>query len=549
MATTEEEIRKNIEDANTQAAVAALQAQVDKSRAAYGNMNRDIRAAAAEGTGNIRETMQAAGLDRNVGTTAGMVIGAAAGEAAASNRQAMQLGARTLGNQINYLRQSGAERQETLAKNEAEWQRKITEQKTKQEKALTEQQDAFRKAEAQQKAKTLAQYGDFSGYGEMGYTPEQTGGMKAAYDRENAEDNTFRGLGSYAQMLLTLYEGNKGYDLEAALQQALQNGLITQQEYEAAKIQSGGIRHQEPEAKAFSGLGSYAQTLLSIYEGNKNYDIRTALQQALQNGLITQQEHDAALIQSGGIRHEEPETKDFSKLGSYAQTLLSIYEGNKNYDIRGALQEALQNGLITQQDHDAALIQSSGIRHEEPAPEDYAGLEGFAETLLDIYETNENFDVMASLQEALQNGLITQQDYNAAVIAARGIVPGGKNKKTTQPTAGTTEDDDPTKWPEYAAAEAALNRATLLPNGKYLVTNSEDWAALKTFYDKKEENIGKYFEFEEEKLTVPVYGDITYSEAEKLEQQGYLIMTGVATDGTPIYSVPPRKPGMVNAMW
>lgn len=429
MATTVEEIRKNIDDANTQAAVAALQAQVEKSRAAYGRMDRDIQMAAAEGTGNIRAGMQKAGLDGGAGATTGMIIGAAAGEAAASNQKAQQLGTRALGNQMNYLRQSGAERQEALTKNEAEWQNKIAEQQTEQEKALAKQQDKLQKAEAQKKAAMLAQYGDFSGYGEMGYTADQMSGMKAAYDRENAEDTTFRGV------------------------------------------------------------------------------------------------------------------------GNYAQTLLSIYEGNKNYDIRGALQQALQNGLITQQDHDAALIQSGGIRHEEPAPEDYAGLEGFAETLLDIYETNENFDVMASLQEALQSGLITQQDYNAAVIAARGIIPGGKNKKTTRPAAGTTEDDDPTKWPEYAAAEDALNRATPLPNGKYLVTNSEDWAALKTFYERKGENIGKRFEFEEEKLTVPVYGDITYSEAEQLEQQGYLIMTGAAPDGTPIYSIPPRKPGMVNAMW
>lgn len=429
MTQTEDEIRKSIDQANTEAAVAALRAQVDKSAAGYQNMNRDLRAAAAEGAGVITKNLQSAGINRNTGSTAGMILQSAVGDAMATNANAQKLGAQALGNQMNYLRQSSAERQEALAKNEAEWQKKISEQQTEQEKALAEQQIRLQKAEALQKAKTLAKYGDFTGYGEMGYTPEQTAGMRAVYAKENEVDDTFRGV------------------------------------------------------------------------------------------------------------------------GNYAQTLLSIYEGNKNYDIRGALKEALQNGLITQQDHDAALIQSSGIRHEEPAPEDYAGLEGFAETLLDIYETNENFDVIASLQEALQNGLITQQDYNAAVIAARGIVPGGKNKKNQKTATGTEQADDHTKWPEYAAAEAALNRATLLPNGKYLVTNSEDWAALKTFYERKGENIGKYFEFEEEKLTVPVYGDITYSEAEKLEQQGYLIMTGVATDGTPIYSVPPRKPGMVNAMW
>lgn len=429
MVQTEDEIRKNIDQANTEAAIAALRAQVDKNAAEYQNINRDIRAAAAEGTGIINAGLQTAGINKQAGTTAGMIIKGAAGDAMLSNARAQSLAQQGLQNQINYFRQNDVERQQQLSKAEAEWQKQIADQKAEQEKALTEQQTQLQKSEAMQKAKTLAQYGDFSGYSDMGYTPEQIAGMQAVYAKENADDTIFRGV------------------------------------------------------------------------------------------------------------------------GNYAQTLLSIYEGNKNYDIAGALHQALQNGLITQQDYNAAVIQSGGIRHEEPEPEDYAGLEGFAETLLDIYETNENFDVMASLQEALQSGLITQQDYNAAVIAARGIVPGGKNKKNQKTATGTEQADDPTKWPEYAAAEAALNRATPLPNGKYLVTSSEDWAALKTFYDRKEENIGKYFEFEEEKLTVPVYGDITYSEAEKLEQQGYLIMTGVATDGTPIYSVPPRKPGMVNAMW
>ena len=62
--TTVEEIKKQVSDANTAAAVAALEAQVNKTRASYANMNRDANAAAKEGAGMIEGRMQRAGLDR-----------------------------------------------------------------------------------------------------------------------------------------------------------------------------------------------------------------------------------------------------------------------------------------------------------------------------------------------------------------------------------------------------------------------------------------------------------------------------------------------------
>lgn len=104
-----------------------------------------------------------------------------------------------------------------------------------------QQSEAEAKAEAEQKAQILAQYGDFSGYGELGYTPAQIGRMKAAYDRENAVDTSYQGLSDYAQTLLGLYQANPGYDIKAGLQQALDSGLISQMDYIAALQTAAGM--------------------------------------------------------------------------------------------------------------------------------------------------------------------------------------------------------------------------------------------------------------------------------------------------------------------
>ena len=101
-----------------------------------------------------------------------------------------------------------------------------------QEKALAQQQ---------QKAATLAAYGDFSGYGALGYTPGEIQGMTDAYARENTQDNTYGGLSSYAKTLLDVYRANKGYDIRGGLQQALDSGLITQQDYLAALQAAAGM--------------------------------------------------------------------------------------------------------------------------------------------------------------------------------------------------------------------------------------------------------------------------------------------------------------------
>lgn len=210
--TTVEEIKKQVSDANTAAAVAALEAQVKKSRASYANMNRDANAAAKEGAGMIEGRMQRAGLERPVTDTANLMLKSAAGNAIASNREQQRLGEMQSANNIRFVAGAG------------------------QENA-----DKLRKQQAQQKAETLAQYGDFSGYGELGYAPEQIQGMKAAYDAEKNKPEDYKGLGSYAETLLDLYATNAGFDVESGLRQALENGLITERDYQAALIAAKGI--------------------------------------------------------------------------------------------------------------------------------------------------------------------------------------------------------------------------------------------------------------------------------------------------------------------
>ena len=210
--TTVEDIKKQVSDANTAAAVAALEDQVNKTRASYANMNRDANAAAKEGDGMIEGRMQRAGLERPVTDTANLMLKSAAGNAIASNREQQRLGEMQSANNIRFVAGAG------------------------QENA-----DKLRKQQAQQKAETLAQYGDFSGYGELGYAPEQIQGMKAVYDAEKNKPEDYKGLGSYAETLLDLYATNAGFDVESGLRQALENGLITERDYQAALIAAKGI--------------------------------------------------------------------------------------------------------------------------------------------------------------------------------------------------------------------------------------------------------------------------------------------------------------------
>lgn len=231
---TEEEIRRSITDAGTQAAVAALEKQVEQSRSAYGAMNRDADAAAAAGAGYIQSSMQGAGLDRPMTGTAALTMETAAGDARNSNARLQQLGEQGMRAKIRYVQNSGQERAEELERQKAT-----------------------------QKAETLAKYGDFSGYGALGYTPEEVQSMKSAWDAQNSKPEEYGGLGSYARTLLDLYENNAGFDIGQNLQQALENGLITQRDYQAALIAARGIvagsgaKKKKGSTEAAGGTGDY----------------------------------------------------------------------------------------------------------------------------------------------------------------------------------------------------------------------------------------------------------------------------------------------------
>lgn len=101
--------------------------------------------------------------------------------------------------------------------------------------------DAQSRQQLQQKAENLAKYGDFSGYQELGYTGDQIASMQNAYAKENSPDTTYEGLSDYAMTLLNLYQANPAYNIDMGLQEALQSGLITEQDYLAARQAAAGI--------------------------------------------------------------------------------------------------------------------------------------------------------------------------------------------------------------------------------------------------------------------------------------------------------------------
>ena len=222
-----EEIRKEITDANARAAVDALQKQVAKAGAAYGAMNRDVQMGAKEGGEIVGKTMAARAVARPMTSTAGLVMNTAAGDAQRVNRTAQQLGKAKLEADGAYL---GAVGQKNA--------------------------DAMKEQQAKAKAETLAQYGDFSGFSELGYDANQVGNMQTAFQREQQAAEAFEGLGKYAQTLLDLYGENAAFDIGANLQEALDNGLISKRDYTAALIASRGIIPGSKAKKTGSGRGT-----------------------------------------------------------------------------------------------------------------------------------------------------------------------------------------------------------------------------------------------------------------------------------------------------
>ena len=173
-------------------------------------------------------------------------------------------------------------------------------------------------------------------------------------------------------------------------------------------------------------------------------------------------------------------------------------------------------------------------------PEEYGGLGSYARTLLDLYENNAGFDIEQNLQQALENGLITQRDYQAALIAARGIVAGSGAKKTKGSTGGTggtggTGDYTPEE-------QAAAGRAKMLPDGRFSVSDPGDWRTLMGYYSRNGmlSSFASQFVFEPvnntEQVYVPGYGKMSYEEAERLVAEGAVTVTGQDENGDPVFA-------------
>ena len=200
-------------DPATQAKIDQLRMQLERQQSAAEAANRDLYRQYRLGQERLEDQLVGAGLN-----TSGV-----------SEKVQAQLTA-------DYLSGMNQNRQQTrTAEEDAAYQIEMAQLMALQEA------EAQRKAEAQQKAATLAQYGDFSGYGELGYTPAQIAGMEQTYAAQNAPDTGYKGLSDYAQTLLGLYQANPGYDIKRGLQQALDGGLISQQDYIAALQTAAGM--------------------------------------------------------------------------------------------------------------------------------------------------------------------------------------------------------------------------------------------------------------------------------------------------------------------
>lgn len=200
-------------DPETQAKIRQMQAQVRREEAAAAEANRDLYRQYRLGQEQLGEQLVGAGLH---------TTGAA--ERAQADLNAEWIAA------MNGNRQSVVD-----AESEAARQIEAIKLQARQEAQQKQQQ------EAQQKAAMLAQYGDFSGYSDLGYSPAQIAGMEMFYQQQQAQNNAYGGLSDYAMTILDVYRANPGYDVKGGLQQALDSGLISQQDYIAALQAAAGM--------------------------------------------------------------------------------------------------------------------------------------------------------------------------------------------------------------------------------------------------------------------------------------------------------------------
>lgn len=200
-------------DAMTQAQIDQVQLELQRQQSAAESANRELYREYRRGQERLEDQLVGAGLNAS----------------GVSEKLQAQLTAEWLADMNSNLQQA------RTAEEDAAYRIELARLQALQER------EAEAKAEAQQKAQVLAQYGDFSGYAELGYTPAQIAQMEAVYASQNAVNTTYQGLSNYAQTLLSLYQANPGYDIKAGLQQAMGSGLINQQDYLAALQTAAGM--------------------------------------------------------------------------------------------------------------------------------------------------------------------------------------------------------------------------------------------------------------------------------------------------------------------
>ena len=209
--------RSNDIDPATQAQIDQLKTQVEQERLATQNANKELYR---------QYRVEQEKLDDQL-------VGMGLGTTGISGKMQAQLAADWIsGVNANQIKGQSAE-------DDLEYQMQIAELQARQ------QAEERRLAEAQQKAATLAQYGDFSGYYDLGYTAEQVAQMEQAYAQANApatpSSEPYQGLSDYAMTLLNLYQANPAYNIQGGLQDALDAGLITQMDYIAAIQTAAGM--------------------------------------------------------------------------------------------------------------------------------------------------------------------------------------------------------------------------------------------------------------------------------------------------------------------
>lgn len=209
--------RSNDIDPATQAQIDRLKTQVEQERLATQNANKELYR---------QYRIEQEKLDDQL-------VGMGLGTTGIGGKMQAQLAADWIsGANANQIKGQSAE-------DDLEYQMQIAELQARQ------QAEERRLAEAQQKAATLAQYGDFSGYYSLGYTADQVAQMERAYAEANApaapSAEPYQGLSDYAMTLLNLYQANPAYNIQGGLQDALDAGLITQLDFIAALQTAAGM--------------------------------------------------------------------------------------------------------------------------------------------------------------------------------------------------------------------------------------------------------------------------------------------------------------------